>query len=114
MGNVVNLLVSRDVDHGTPKREIFRKSMDERLPWLLVQFYAWGFQILQSLGQTTPNHVVSTGHSSRGPNIGVLLLRFGWRLEAANKKPFQSAWAAKPFGSIWYQILSCGFGGQGR
>ena len=75
----------------------------------LVFSFMLGFQILQSLGQTTPNHVVSTGHSSRGPNIGVLLLRFGWRLEAANKKPFQSAWAAQLFG---FRFSLVGLGGR--
>ena len=111
MGNVVNSLASRGVGHGTPKLEIFRKSMHEKLPRLaLCSVLCLVFQILLSLGQATPNLVVSTDHSSRGPSIGVLLLRFGRRLEAANKKPFLSAWAARPFG-----IRFSGFGGgKGR
>ena len=85
--------------------------MDEKLPRLaLCSVLCLVFQILLSLGQATPNLVVSTDHSSRGPSIGVLLLRFGRRLEAANKKPCQSAWAARPFG-----IRFSGFGGgKGR
>lgn len=102
--------VSRDVGHGTPKREIFRKSMDERLPWLGVQFYAW----FSDSTKSRPNDSQSCrfhgsqlkGSEHRSPSASVWM-EIGGREQKTISKCLGST-------TVWFQILSCGFGGQGR
>lgn len=71
--------------------------------------FVFSFMLGLSDSKSRPNDSKSCRfHGSQlGPNIGVLLLRFGRRLEAANEKAFQSAWAAKPFG-IRYSLVGLG------
>lgn len=84
--------------------------MDERLPWLGVQFYAW----FSDSTKSRPNDSQSCrfhgsqlkGSEHRSPSASVWM-----EIGGREQKTISKCLGSK---TVWFQILSCGFGGQGR